>query len=66
MMVWVKDAGKSECLAVMAGIEVEIFFWCKTEKNQDYFQRKLSRLPMQVYYYEPLGRRFTKSKSTKR
>ena len=24
MVVWVKDAGKSECLAVMAGIEVEI------------------------------------------
>lgn len=44
----VKDGGKSKCLAVMARIEVATT--CKG--NQHHFQRKLSPLPIQVFYYE--------------
>jgi hypothetical protein len=31
-MMRIKDIGESECPAVMVGIEVEIYSWCKTEQ----------------------------------
>ena len=51
MTLLVKDAGKSECFAVMAKIEVEIIVLVRRLQST-LLHPKGGRLPMQVPYYE--------------
>jgi hypothetical protein len=55
MTLLVKDAGKSECFAVMAKIEVEIVVLV-SRLQSTLLHPKGCRLPMQVLYYEKAER----------